>query len=393
MLNEISRKFIQEHRSDDVRKLALQAGRFPLSVPDFKWALQQIEGKQLIEHKIPEWYTREDILYPRRLSIEQCSSQQTAVYKASLLAGKTIVDLTGGWGVDHAFIAPQFEQSVYIEQQKELAEIAAHNFRTLGLKQTKVVHVDGVEYLREMQKADCVYVDPARRSSEGKKVISIQNCEPDLSSIQRLLLEKADRIWIKYSPMLDITQALQTLEYVVEIHIVSVENECKELLFLLKKESKPLTIQCVNLRKKGNQQTQFSLSEEKACEAVFTSELESYLYEPNASILKSGCFKSVTRHFPVKKLHKDSHLYTSDQWVSDFPGRTFRVKTSSSFNKKELKTWMLGFEKANLSTRNFPLKTEELRKKLRLKEGGSVYLFATTIGAKHVLIQCESAEK
>ena len=393
MLNETIWKFIQKHRSDDVRKLALQAGRFPLSGQDFKRALQQIEGRQLTKHKIPSWYARKYIFYPRRLSIEQCSSQQTALYKASLLEGNTIVDLTGGWGVDHAFIAPRFKQSVYIEQQKDLVKIAAHNFRILGLKQTKAIHADGMEYLREMQKADCIYIDPARRSSEGRRVISIQNCEPDLSNIQDLLLEKADRIWIKYSPMLDIIQALQTLDYIREIHIVSVENECKELLFLLEKESKPLTIQCVNFRKKGNQQIQFSLSKEKACETVFTSELESYLYEPNASVLKSGCFKSITLHFPVKKLHKDSHLYTSDQWVSDFPGRTFKIKASSSFNKKELKILMSGIEKANLSIRNFPLRTEELRKKLRLKEGGSVYLFATTIGSKHVLIQCESVEK
>ena len=392
MLNEVSWKFIRKHRSDNVGKLALQADRFQIPELDFKMALQQIEGKQLIEHKIPDWFNRDDLLYPQRLSVEQASSQITALYKSSLLNGQTLVDLTGGWGVDHAFMAPSFKQSIYVEKNKALTEIAIHNFHVLGLTKTQVVSGDGVEYLREMPEADWIYLDPARRSKDGRKVVSIAHCEPDISTIQDHLLEKADNILIKYSPMLDIAQALKILRNVAEIHVVSVENECKELLFVLQGEEKEPLIHCLNFHKKGDQNSCFSLTEEKSCEVVYTSELGQYLYEPNASILKAGFFKSITQHFRVKKLHRDSHLYTSDELVPDFPGRIFRINSSFSFNKKELKAGLDSIDKANLSTRNFPLKTDELRKKLNLKDGGDIYLFATTLGTKHILIQGESAE-
>ncbi|MDL2322955.1 class I SAM-dependent methyltransferase [Bacteroidales bacterium OttesenSCG-928-A17] len=390
MLNSATWEFIRQHRSDDVRKLALQADRFQIPGLDFKMALQQIEGRQLVKSKIPDWFELDDILYPKRLSIEQSSSQTTAEYKASLLKGKTFIDLTGGFGVDHAFIAREFEQSIYIERQADLAEIAAHNFSILGLNHVKVFNADGLEIWNEIPEADCIFIDPARRSKDGKKVVSISDCEPDLSEIQDLLLNKAGKVLIKYSPMLDITKALLVLDHVTGIHVVSVENECKELLFVLERTSKSPEIHCLNFTKKGNQKDTFLLSEEKDCDLICTSELETYLYEPNASILKAGCFKSITRHYPVKKIHRDSHLYTSDKLISDFPGRSFRIISHFGFNKKELKSGMAGIEKANLSTRNFPLTTDALRKKLNLKDGGDVYLFATTIGEKRILIQCES---
>ena len=393
MLNEISCRFIREHCSDNVQQLALQSDRFQIPGLDFKLALQQIEGRQLVEHKIPDWFEIDTIFYPKRLSIEQASSQATAIYKASLLQGKTFIDLTGGWGVDHAFIAPRFEKSVYIEKQKELADIAAYNFSVLGLKCTEIINADGLEYLQKINKVDCIYIDPARRSKDGKKVVSISNCDPDLSDIQNRLLEKADKVLIKYSPMLDITQALQILNHATEIHAVSVENECKELLFVLEKEEKTPTIHCLNFQKKGNQEIRFLATEEKECDIICTSELESYLYEPNSSILKVGFFKGLTQYYPVKKIHRDSHLYTSTNLISDFPGRIFKINTCYGFNKKGLKSLMAAVKKANLTTRNFPLKTEELRKKLDLKDGGQIYLFATTLGENRVLIQCESVEK
>ena len=393
MLSDVSRDFIREHRSDNVQQLALQSDRFQISGLDFKMALQQIEGRQHIEHKIPDWFELDNILYPKRLSIEQASSQTTALYKALLLEGKTFVDLTGGWGVDHAFIASQFEESVYIEKQKELADIAAHNFSTLGLKHAKIINADGLEFLQRMDKVDCIYIDPARRSKTGRKVTSILDCEPDLSEIQSLLLEKANRVLIKYSPMLDITQALQILNHVTEIYIVSVENECKELLFVLQKEEKTPVVHCLNFQKKGKQENKFLITEEKQCPITYTSKLETYLYEPNSSVLKAGFFKGLTQYFAIKKIHRDSHLYTSNERVADFPGRIFKINASYGFNKKDLRLLTSTIKSANLSTRNFPLKTEELRKRLNLKDGGSIYLFATTMGSKRIIIQCESVEK
>jgi 16S rRNA G966 N2-methylase RsmD len=381
MLNEKTLRFIRNHRFDDVRKVALQAQSLVSPEVDILAALVQIEGRQSAENKIPSWFQLDSILYPAALSLEQCSSEVTACYKSSLLSGNSFVDLTGGFGVDFAFIAPKFSETYYVEKQTALCELAAHNFKVFELNPVKIENADAIEYLKKMAPVDAIFIDPARRSDAGKKVVAIENCEPDLSAIQDLLLEKAESVLIKLSPMLDISQALQVLKNVAEVHVVSLDNECKELLFLLKRNfNQETNIICINLNKKGErQEISFSQSQEKECHIAYTSQVENYLYEPNASILKAGLFKGLTLAYPIRKFHPDSHLYTSETFIPDFPGRTFQIETSSSFNKKELKDLLQGMDKANLAIRNFPLSVAELRKKMKLKEGGENYLFATTL--------------
>jgi hypothetical protein len=233
-----------------------------------------------------------------------------------------------------------------------------------------------------MSPVDAIFIDPARRSASGKKIVAIENAEPNILEIQDLLLEKAATVLIKLSPMLDIAQSLHKLKQVAEVHVVGVNNECKELLFLLKRQKNyEPQIFCANLcTKSGNTKISFRYSEEKTCSIKYVSEIEKYLYEPNVTLLKAGLFKRLTQMYPVKKLHQDSHLYTSQELVVDFPGRIFEVEGFSSFNKKELKNFLKGISKANLTVRNFPVGAEELKKKLRIADGGDVYLFATTVG-------------
>lgn len=394
MLDEATKKFVREHRFDNVQKLALQSQSFAGSGADIPAALTQISGRQLIEHKIPSWYASDDMVYPVRLPLEQCSSEATARYKSSLLSGRSFLDLTGGFGVDTAFISTRFLQAVSVEKQKELAAIARHNFAVLKLPQIQVCNADGIEYLKETLPVDCVYLDPARRSGCGKKVMRIEDCEPDITQIQDLLLEKAGTVLIKLSPMLDIPAALKALKKVREVHVVSVENECKELLFLCRKtEEEEPVIHCVNLRKKGNHHLSFTLSEEKETTVTCCREIKEYLYEPDASLLKAGFYKGIARRYALEKLHPDSHLYTASRFIPEFPGRVFQVETVSSMNKKDLKELLKNTPQAHLSVRNFPLSVAGLRQKWKLKEGGGIYLFATTLaGGKHVVIKTQPAQ-
>jgi len=390
MQNDATRKFIQDHRFGDVRKLALQTSSFTSSDIDIPWALTQIEGRQLAENKIPTWFQSDEIVYPSHIALEQCSSEQTARYKAGLLSGDSFADLTGGFGVDFAFISRKFQKSGYVEKQKELCEIAAFNFKILGLTSSLIIHADATDYLEKMPTVDAIFIDPARRSISGKKVFAIEDADPDLLKIQDLLLEKAEKVLIKLSPMLDISRALKLLKNVAEVHVVSVENECKELLFLLKKDFPPEPlITCVNLSKKSNQpEISFLQSQEKARQIDYTSEVRQYIYEPNASLLKAGFYKSLTDLYPILKFHPDSHLYTSDQLISDFPGRIFHIESYSSFNKQELNNFLREIDKASLAARNFPLSVVGLRKKLKISEGGEIYIFATTLAnGKHILLK------
>jgi len=397
MLNEATKQFIKAHRFDDVRKLALQSRNPSVlqslspSILCFKYALTQIEGRQYAEIKIPSWYQLDEIVYPPHLSLEQCSSEQTARYKAGLLSGNSFADLTGGFGVDFAFISSKFRESYYVEKQKELKEIADNNFNVLGLNSAKIINADAVEFLEKMPPVDAIFIDPGRRSNSGKKIFTIEESEPDLLKIQDSLLEKAATVLIKLSPMLDISKALKQLKNVSEVYVISLENECKELLFLLKRDllSEP-SITCVNLSNKKNQPTiTFFQSEEKTRQIGYTSEVEQYIYEPNASLLKAGFYKGLTELFPIKKFHTDSHLYTSSELVFDFPGKIFEVETYSSFNKQELKIFLKGIDKASIAIRNFPVSVVELRKRLKIKEGGEICLFATTLAdSKKALVKC-----
>ncbi len=395
-----TRRFIREHQSDDIRTLALQAKKYPNV--DMPVAITQIAGRQVAAEKIPSWKEMEDIWYPKHLSLEQCSSEITARYKAGLLQGESLTDLTAGFGIDCSFLAARFRSVTYVERQEELCEIAAHNFPILRLNHITVRNEDGVAYLQAMSPVDCIFLDPARRNEHGGKTVAISDCEPDVAWLEELLLSKAHRIMVKLSPMLDLSLALKELPHTEEVHILSVNNECKELLLLLGQElpaaqnpPKEVAIHCVNLFTKGAQAAQhfvFTREQEQRNECMYTDTLGSYLYEPNTSLLKAGAFRSIAATFPVKKLHPNSHLYTSDTLIAGFPGRVFRIVSRCSFNKKEIKESLAGLKKANITVRNFPSTVAELRKRVNLTEGGDTYLFASTLNdGQKVLIRCEKA--
>lgn len=394
-LSEATLRFIAEHRRDDVRALALQAGKYPLV--DMPAALTQIAGWQTAEVKVPAWAVTESILYPPHLSMEQCSSEVTARYKASVVSGydgpcQSLVDLTGGFGIDFSFLAPHFRQATYVERQEVLCEVARHNFPLLDLEAARVIHTDGVDYLRQMEPVDWLYLDPARRDTHGGKTVAISDCEPDVVALEPLLLEKAGRVLVKLSPMLDLMQALHALKYVVAAHVVSVAGECKELLLVLARDeallAEDVPIHCVNLSGTADAVI-FTRREEQTASCLYADMPRTYLYEPNASLLKAGAFRCLSYIYKVEKLHASSHLYTSDEALSGFPGRMFRIDGWCGFGKREIKDLLGDVRKANLTVRNFPATVAELRKRLKLAEGGDVYLFATTLNdGRKILLRC-----
>lgn len=390
-------QFIRAHRTEDVRTLALQARKYPQV--DMAAAVVQIAGWQIAEKKVPLWAQTEGIQYPAHLSMEQCSSEITARYKASWLKGDTMADLTGGLGVDCSFLARNFQRVDYVERQEVLCELARHNFPLLGLPQVTVHEADGVDYLQQMEPVDCLFLDPARRDSQGGKTVAIADCEPDVQKLEPLLVEKGRTVVVKLSPMLDIFSSLRELKYIRQIHVVAVNNECKELLVVLQKSEKSASgaseevgISCEQAV--NNFLTEpfvFTYAQEKEAQCPLAEKVGNYLYEPGAALLKAGPYRLLGARFGLQKLHVNSHLYTSEVLV-DFPGRRFRVLEVSGFGKKELKQLLQGVDKANLTVRNFPASVAELRKKWKLKEGGDVYLFATTLeGDRHVVIKCVKA--
>ena len=400
-LNDETLRFIHEHCKDDVRNLALQAPKYP--GVDMPVALTQIAGRQAAAEKIPSWYAEEGILYPRHLSLEQCSSEATARYKASIIpefSSGTLADLTGGFGIDCAFLSPKFHHVTYVERQEVLCEIASHNFPLLGLNHIRIENKDAIRHLQEMSSADWIFIDPARRDGHGGKTVAIADCEPNVAELESLLLEKAQHVMVKLSPMLDLSLAIQDLKHVQEAHIVSVNNECKELLLILGHNTvaaENIPIHCINLQMKDGRNTEptgqfftFTREQEQCSECTYTDSLETYLYEPNASLLKAGAFRSIAAAYPVRKLHPNSHLYTSDTFIENFPGRIFRIVNQCSFNKKEVKENLADLKKANVTVRNFPATVAELRKRIHLAEGGDTYLFASTLNnGQKVLIRCE----
>ena len=340
-INQATLDFIQQHRTDDVRRLALQGVKHP--EVDITLALEQIAGWQKARTKLPSWAARDGIIYPSHLSMEQCSSEATAIYKARIAGkGRRFVDLTAGFGVDAAFIG--FQQAVTIEQQEKLCAITSENYKVLGLDQVEVHCGNGVEYLHTMEYADLIFIDPARRDEHGGRTYGIADCTPNVLELREELLAKADRVMIKLSPMLDWRKAVEDLKAVCEVHIISVDNECKELLLI---------------------------------------------YVPNASIMKAGCFGELAERFQIVSLDKNSHLFVSDREVPDFPGRCFVIEKMTSMNKRELKEALTDIRQANIAVRNFPLSVAELRKRLKLQDGGDTYIFATTVADKgHQLLIC-----
>ena len=404
MMNQATQDFIRQHQDEDVRQLAFLGSKNP--EVDMPFALDQIRGRKMARAKLPRWANIDGIIYPPHISMEQCSSESTALYKAELAARLLglpasssseeigFVDLTGGFGVDFSYIASRLGMSsMYVERQAHLCEAAKENFERLGLKNAIVKNEDGIEVLHSLKELKLIFIDPARRDDAGNKVVSLKDCTPDVTVLQEEMLLKADYVIIKLSPMLDWHRAISELSHVREVHIISVNNECKELLLVLSARNmgEKLRIYCIN---DAQSFVCDELDMESSSVKIAPSTLEEmqYLYEPNASLMKAGCFGVLSERYDARMLSKNSHLFVSREPIAAFPGRSFRIIAVSSFNKKELKRHLSGITKANIATRNFPLSVAELRKRLKLKDGGETYIFATTLSDdSHVLVITEKA--
>ena len=356
--------------------------------------LNQILGLQISKIKLPSWYDHK-IIYPPKLSLEQCSSEWTAKYKKSIVnKGTSMIDLTAGFGVDCAYLSDKFDKTYYNECNTELAKLVEYNYNVLGFENITTSNKDAIEILDKIDSIHLVYIDPARRDNLGRKTVSIEDCEPNIVQMQDSLLEKADQVLIKLSPMLDIDNAILLLKNITSIHIVSVKNECKELLFLLDKTCKATPeIVCVNIQdKKKDIIFNFTKREEIETEVLINTELKKYILEPNSSLLKAGAFKCIAKRFDLEKLHPNTHLYTTDNFIEDFPGRIFEVDEVFLFHSQNIKNIKKEIKKGNLSTRNFPLSTENLKKKLNITDGGDIYIFGTTIyNEDKVILTCRKS--
>lgn len=348
---------------------------------------QQIEAKKKCREKLPTWYGTPGIYYPDKRNIEQCSSEATARYKAGLIQGRTLVDLSGGLGVDSHCFADHFERAIHCEIDPGLSQLAAHNFQRLGRTNIDCLPVDGIQYLRENpQSHDWIYADPSRRSGAKGKVFLLEDCLPNIPEHLDLIFLRTDRLLLKCSPMLDIGQGIKELRSVREVQVVALQGEVKELLFLLEKgHTGKVAVKAVDLSGEGERAFAFDLEGEQGATAAF-GEPRAYLYEPHAAILKAGAFKSVGLAHGLKKLHPHSHLYTSES-LTPFPGRRFQILESFPYSKKALKEAKVS--KANLSTRNFPLTVAELRKRHKIADGGDAYLFFTTdLNGRLIVLIC-----
>ncbi len=345
---------------------------------------EQVQAKEKCEKKLPTWFHTAGIYYPNKLNIEQCSSEITAGYKAQIVGGKTLVDMTGGFGVDTYFFSKKTDTVFHCEINANLSQIATHNFKVLGLKNVETIPMDGMEFLSGSTKGfDWIFIDPSRRSESKGKVFLLSDCTPNIVEHLPLLFKKSNRILVKTSPLLDITSGLNQLSHVKEIHVVAVKNEVKELLWVLEKGYEgEIKIRTINLKRPKPQCFDFILSEEKKTLAPFGLPL-TYLYEPNAAILKAGAFKQITTSLDLKKLGEHSHLYTSEHLV-EFPGRTFKIEQVIGYSKKDLKP-LMGI-KANVTVRNFPDNVAKIRKKLKIKDGGDNYLFFTKLHNDHLVV-------
>lgn len=385
MTNE---QFIAQNTNVDVRTLAL--GKAPFGI-DLRFCLQQIEGRQIARRKLPLWAKTDGIIYPIKLSLEQCSSEQTALYKQQLVKRllpedrKNMTDLTGGYGIDFSMMAKLFSEADYVECNEHLCEIARHNFPLLGLKQARVHCMMSEDFISIMGNYSLIYLDPSRRDANGRRVVALCDCTPNLEALQDKLLSHARIVIAKLSPMLDIQDSLRRLPNVSEVHVVSVGGECKEVLLVLCQEKEATSFHCTNI---STRLQTFSTIMRDA-EPEIASQLERYLYEPNASIMKAGVQNVLCQSYHIKKLHPFSHLFTSPYLIEDFPGRAFVIEDYCSFAKKDLKLLLTGISQCNLTVRNFPSSVAELRKRLKLREGGDCYLFATTISdGSHAMLRC-----
>lgn len=390
-LTDEIKEFIEEHKLDDMALLLLKAKKYPHM--DIPFIAGQILAKRQVKDKLPFWYKQKALIYPSKISVEQCSSECTARYKQELIAdGSSLCDMTGGLGVDSYYFSGKAKTVFYVERFSDYCEAARNNFEVLNATNIQVIEADSASSLQEMAPIDVFYIDPARRAEDNKRVFALQDCEPDLLQLKNTLLDKAPKIIAKISPMADIQHTLSLLPETKEVHVLSVRNECKELLFVLGRidSSASPVIHCINFKANGARETFcFTLSEEQQLAVSMAKNVKKYLYEPNASILKAGAFKRISDAMGAEKLHTSSHLYTSDHEITEFPGRQFLVENVMKFNGKLCATLNRIIPQANITTRNFPLTANQLRIRSKIKEGGAVYLFATTIeNDEKVLIQC-----
>lgn len=383
-------EFIKKQIQTDPNALLLAAKKYPDM--DIPFVVDQITCRKQIKDKLPAWYANYDLYFPAKITTEQCSSEQTASYKQRLASGNIACDMTGGLGIDTYYISRNFEKFFYLERYEAYCDAARHNFKVLGASNIDVLNGDSIQLLNDLPSLDLIYVDPARRSDCNKRLYDLSECEPNVVDLAPILLSKAKKLIVKVSPMADIHRCIELIPQVKRIHVLSVRNECKELLLEVDstEESKDVEIVCVNFPVTGEQSFSFFFNAEKSAPLNVVNTVHKYLYEPNASILKAGAFKSVATQFGIKKLHQHSHLYTSSELITDFPGRIFEVIEVDGFSKKWLQTASKQIGQANLTTRNFPMTVAEIRKRSKLQEGGSLYLFATTLSDdQKVIVSCE----
>ncbi|WP_370476441.1 THUMP-like domain-containing protein [Tamlana flava] len=374
ILNTDTQEFINNNLNSDITPILLKGTDFP--TVETKEIIEQIEAKKRCEKKLPTWFNAANIYYPNKLNIEQTSSEVTAKYKSELIKGESIIDLTGGFGVDCFYFSKYFKTVEHCEINESLSKIVHHNDKQLYIKNITTINVDGIEYLKNStKKYDWIYIDPSRRNDNKGKVFFLNDCLPNVPEHIDLLFRHSKNILIKTSPLLDISVGIGELKHVKTIHVVAVNNEVKELLWILEKDySGSISIETVNLKKTKNEFFKFLFDDEKKLESEYRAPL-TYLYEPNSSILKAGGFHSVSNQLSVYKLGRHAHLYTSHELL-DFPGRTFKIEKTVPYNKKEIKA--SGIIKANITTRDFPETVQNIRKKLKIKDGGDIYLFFTT---------------
>ena len=375
---------MREHALDDPHQLALQAHRYP-DLPIAAIA-EQLQVRRKAQYKLPEWFATEGLIFPPTLSMEQCSSEATARYKSSLLRGQRLVDLTGGAGVDTYYLNQSFGQTDYVEQDGRLAQLARHNFAVLGASSISTHATSAEAFLSSLlQPVDAIYLDPARRDTQARRVFQLADSTPNVLELQNELLAKATTVLLKTAPLLDIQATLQALKNVSQVHVVAVRNEVKEVLYRMDRgHTGEPKITAINLQTAFEASFSFFRAQETRAEVTYADPM-TYLYEPHAALMKAGAFKLIAQRFGLSKLHPNTHLYTSDELMSDFPGRTFRCRAVVPYQKKATRK-CLSDGKASIATRNFPDTVATVRKKLGLADGGDAYLFAARMANEQLRI-------
>ena len=403
MINTPTLQYILSHASDDVSSLALHPAKDP--EVDMPMALQQIAGRQKAKEKLPEWYENPDILYPKKVSMEQCSSSQTADYKASLVEGKSFADLSGGFGVDTIALARKFEKGYYVEPQEELCELFQHNCNAFGINHITVINKTLEESFDQLEKVDVMYVDPSRRDVHGRRVVALEDCAPNLLEWKERLFEKCNTLMVKLSPMIDLHQTLRALPETYAVHVIAVNGECKEVVCLLsRRDARPcvstngIEIVAVDIcnnttgapcRDAINRVSTTTVENERSAPLSIATEFGTYLYEPNAAVMKAGIFNSISQQFQVQKLEKNTNLFTSNELREDFPGRIFRIEAVHEFHPRKTAKELSHLESASIAVRNFPLTAEELRKTLKIKDGNARFLFGCKVwDGRKMVVMC-----